>query len=203
MISFVEITPDNFYGFRSDILDIERLSFVSPWSPASFEEEIVRPVSCLWGIKRDSRLRGYICFWVLADEVQLMNIAVHPSSRGRGLGRLLINRMLGIAAREGIGVIWLEVRPSNHAARALYQETGFEEIARRPRYYSESNEDGIVMALSLLNAERERKMPLKEAVKGMPLAAFDGRREGPVDIGDGEGLCGAFLSRVISKSAGR
>lgn len=148
MISIKAVTSENFSHSQGPILEIEKGSFSSPWSLTAFEKEISNPVSQLWVVERDERLVGYICFWLFAGEIHLMNIAVHPSQRGRGFGRLLLVEMIRTGLSRGVDTIWLEVRPSNFVARVLYQKLGFKEIARRRRYYTDTNEDAIVMALS-------------------------------------------------------
>ena len=78
-----------------------------------------------------------------------MNIAVTPSHRRNGLGSYLLIQMINTGISHGMRRAWLEVRPSNRAARRLYEKAGFKEIDRRPRYYNDTNEDAIVMSLSL------------------------------------------------------
>jgi ribosomal-protein-alanine N-acetyltransferase len=157
MISVVQITRDNFYRFQNSILAIEKVSFPSPWSLNAFTQELNRPVSNLWALLVNQTLAGYICFWVISDEIHIMNVAIHPSMRKRGLGRYLLDRMIQEGVSRGIRRVWLEVRPSNLAARHLYQEAGFAETGRRPRYYSDTNEDAIIMSL-LLTPEETAQM---------------------------------------------
>jgi [ribosomal protein S18]-alanine N-acetyltransferase len=97
----------------------------------------------------EGEFSGYICFWILEREIHLMNLAVHPQKRGQHLGRFLLAEMIEQGISEGSEIIWLEVRPSNQAARSLYKKMGFKEAGIRPRYYPETNEDAIVMSLEL------------------------------------------------------
>lgn len=154
MIRLLDITLDNLDAFQSDILKIERSSFSSPWSLSSFIEEINRPISYLWALMIDEKLSGYICFWMFADEIHLMNIAVHPERRGKGYGQYLLTRMIETGASMGIETVWLEVRPSNPMAIMLYEKLGFKEIGRRSKYYSDTKEDAVVMSFSLRNRVR-------------------------------------------------
>jgi len=156
MISLVEITKENFYRFQADILEIERASFPSPWSLNAFRDEINRPVSHLWALISDEEFAGYICFWVVEDEIRLMNLATHPEKRRKGLGCYLLTRMIKEGISKGVRRVWLEVRPSNAMARTLYLKMGFKEAGRRPLYYRDTNEDAIIMALSLLRSEANR-----------------------------------------------
>ncbi len=149
MSLFVRITTQNLLAHLTDILNIERVSFPSPWGREAFEHEVRNPMSRFWGILSDNGLVAYICFWVAAGEIHLMNIAVHPEMRKRGLGQALMDKLVQIGAEEGVRKIWLEVRPSNETARTLYSGMGFTEVGRRRRYYTDTGEDAIVMALTL------------------------------------------------------
>ncbi len=147
MISLITIDEDNFQYFKDDILEIEKASFPSPWSPNAFREEINRPVSNLWGLVMNNKLVGYICFWEFAGEIHLMNIAVHPDRRRSGLGQHMLSRMIQAGISKGFQTAWLEVRPSNFKARRLYKKACFREIGRRAQYYKDTHEDAIVMSL--------------------------------------------------------
>lgn len=153
MSALLRITAQNLPSYLTDILNIERSSFPSPWGGEAFAQEVQNPVSRFWGILCDSGLAAYVCFWVAAGEIHLMNIAVHPGMRNRGLGRALMEKVVQTGAEEGVEKIWLEVRPSNRAARALYSGMGFTEVGRRHRYYTDTGEDAIVMALALSPSE--------------------------------------------------
>lgn len=150
MISLKIINKENFQYFIDDILDIEKSSFPSPWSLNAFREETNKLASHLWALIMNGEFAGYICFWVFAGEIHLMNIAVHPGRRGKGLGRYMLDRMIEAGISRGIQTAWLEVRPSNLTARRLYEKARFREAGRRPRYYNDTDEDAIVMSLSLL-----------------------------------------------------
>lgn len=153
MILFVEVTEKKFPLFQNSLLEIENVSFSSPWSLDSFKRELMNRVSHLWVLIVNNEFCGYICFWMFAGEIHLMNIAVHPERRGKGFGNRLLKKMIKTGASEGVKNIWLEVRPSNLSAIALYQRLGFREIARRGRYYKDTNEDAIIMVLSLSQSE--------------------------------------------------
>ena len=145
----VKITREEFPIYAEQILDIENSSFPSPWSINAFKGEIERPITHLWAIIEEKSLRAYICFWMFDSEIQVINLAVHPVSRGQRFGQFLLSSMIDTGISKGLKSIWLEVRPSNLSARCLYDKLGFHEVGRRPRYYSETNEDAIVMALEL------------------------------------------------------
>ena len=149
MISIIPITRDNFQIFQIDMLEIEKASFPSPWTANAFMEELDNPVSCMWALLADKKLSGYICFWMFAGEIHLMNIAISLGKRGKGLGSHLLARMLDYGRDKGVRSAWLEVRPSNRTARLLYEKAGFMETGRRKLYYKDTNEDAIVMTLSM------------------------------------------------------
>ena len=147
MTSLVAVTTENDRLYLPQIHEIEKLSFPSPWSLNALKSEIKNPISHLWALKREDALSGYICFWMLDKEAQLLSLAVHPRERRKGFGHTLLKKMIETTVSEGIQIVWLEVRPSNLAGIGLYRKTGFKEVCRRPRYYSDTHEDAIVMVL--------------------------------------------------------
>jgi ribosomal-protein-alanine N-acetyltransferase len=147
MTSLVTVTTENDRLYLPQIHEIEKLSFPSPWSLNALKSEIKNPVSHLWALKREDALSGYICFWMLDKEAQLLSLAVHPYERRKGFGHTLLKKMIETTISEGIQVVWLEVRPSNLAGIGLYRKMGFKEVCRRPQYYSDTREDAIVMVL--------------------------------------------------------
>lgn len=149
MRSLARVTAENFDRFVEEIIAIEKVSFPSPWTVDAFREEMNRSFSALWVFLEDEVVRGYLCCWFMAEEVHLMNIAVHPQRRGQGIGRTLLAKMISAGIRAGAQGAVLEVRPSNRPARALYREAGFQEIGRRRKYYRETGEDAILMMLQL------------------------------------------------------
>jgi ribosomal-protein-alanine N-acetyltransferase len=149
MLSLVEITTETYEPYLEQILEIENVSFPSPWSMKAFKAEIQNPSACLWALIEDEVLSGYICFWKFDSESQLINIAIHPERRQQGLGEYLLTTMIEDCISKAEHYIWLEVRPSNAAARRLYQKMGFEGVGQRKGYYMDTNEDAIVMSLPL------------------------------------------------------
>jgi ribosomal-protein-alanine N-acetyltransferase len=149
MTSLVTITKGNFQPFLREILEIEELSFPSPWSVHTLKSEIENPLCHLWAIIMGKGTSGYICFWMFHSEIQLMSVAVHPHDRGKGLGGYLLKQMIETGISKGMREIWLEVRPSNVVAKGLYEKLGFAEAYRRPAYYPDTHEDAIVMSLDL------------------------------------------------------
>ena len=109
MTSLVSVTTENNRYYLPQVHEIEKLSFPSPWSLNALQSEIKNPVSHLWVIKRQEVLSGYICFWILKKEVQVLSLAVHPRDRGKGLGHYLMEKMIEKVVSKGVPYIWLEV----------------------------------------------------------------------------------------------
>lgn len=98
----------------------------------------------------NSVIIGLAGFWLMADEAHVSTIAVQPDWRGLGLGEWLLLHLLQVGQDLGAAVATLEVRPSNHTALALYQKYGFEQVGRRPRYYSDNDEDALILTTPAL-----------------------------------------------------
>ncbi|MDO8431654.1 MAG: ribosomal protein S18-alanine N-acetyltransferase [Candidatus Binatus sp.] len=137
------------------ILEIERLSFPSPWTLASFKRELTLPFSrVIVAISEDytpnrgatSPILGFLCRWLIADECHILNIAVHPDARRLGVGAMLMIEAIREAQAERAELVTLEVRRSNLAARQLYRKFGFEERRLKKNYYG-PGEDAIIMEL--------------------------------------------------------
>jgi len=132
------------------VLAIEGQAFRSPWRRHHFQHELHHNPHAFNGVVRLKRqLLGYACCWMLHEEMTLNNIAVASSSRGRGLGRFMLERFFEEARVRGCLRVILDVRHSNTAARRLYEEMGFGEIGRRTNYYEVEGEDAVVMSLEL------------------------------------------------------
>lgn len=141
------------------VLDIERASHVDPWRESFFAEELTRPQALnLVARLKDDRCRivGYICVWLVADEVQIFNLAVDPAVRRRGVGRRLLLAALDKACKRNARVAFLEVRRSNRAAQQLYQSVGFRPSGLRPNYYEGIKEPALLMELEMDRGWRSR-----------------------------------------------
>ena len=134
------------------VMAIEKASFAYPWSPRFFLQEL--QVDCARSLLAEvnGRIVGYILFWLLADEIDIHNVAVHSEFRRRGIGRLLIEQVVLEAQRRGSTRVTLEVRRSNLAAQKLYESIGFIPTGVRKGYYSDDGEDALAMALKLNTA---------------------------------------------------
>jgi ribosomal-protein-alanine N-acetyltransferase len=137
-------------GFQDlpQVVAIERRAFPTPWSPAMFVLELSKASSIAVGAflsdrRRSRSLAGYLIASRYADVWHLMNVAVDPPLRRRGLARALLEELI---ARVGEGEpITLEVRPSNPGAIALYESFGFRGAGLRPGYYRDTGEDALIM----------------------------------------------------------
>ena len=135
---------------------LERLSFKTPWSRASFRYEITqnRVARCLV-VRLDGRLVGYLCLWEIGYEIHITNLAVHPDRRRQGLARSLIQSVLEDGRGRGVTLAFLEVRPTNSEALGLYESLGFSVIGRRKGYYFDTGEDALVMETRLAGARSD------------------------------------------------
>lgn len=130
---------------------METASYEFPWSQGIFSDCLKSGHPC-WVLCVDAVIVGYGILSRGAGEAHLLNLCIDPGRRGQGLGRHLLGRLLEIARWNGAERMFLEVRPSNPLAKALYASVGFAEIGQRPRYYParDGREDAIVMVLELL-----------------------------------------------------
>lgn len=129
---------------------IERASFGDPWSLEGFRDLLDHPRAKLEvAVGADDAVLGYAVAWYVADESEIANIAVAPSARRRGVGALLLDRILDAAATFGAKTVFLEVRESNTSARKLYETRQFEVAGRRAKYYRAPDEDALIMRRTL------------------------------------------------------
>jgi ribosomal-protein-alanine N-acetyltransferase len=137
-----------------EVMAIELASYPFPWSRGIFED-CLRCGYHAWVAERAGCIGGYGLLSIGAGEAHVLNLCVAPQARRLGLGRLLLQRLLDDARQARAERVFLEVRPSNAEAVALYHATGFHLIARRPNYYPARNgrEDALVMAMELLPPE--------------------------------------------------
>ncbi|TWI02944.1 ribosomal-protein-alanine N-acetyltransferase [Luteimonas cucumeris] len=139
---------------REDDLDtviaIEQRAYPFPWTRGILRD-CLRADYPAWVLLQDEAIIGYGVLSIAADEAHILNICTAPEAQGRGHGRRLLRALLQLARGRGVRRMFLEVRPSNPHAIALYHDEGFNEIGRRPRYYParDGREDAIVMAMEL------------------------------------------------------
>lgn len=132
-------------GDLDGVVAIERVSFGDPWPEQAFHDAVGDPGLVFLVASDESCTLGYVVGWFVAGEGEIANLAVAPAVRGRGIGGALLDAALASGTHVGTEAIYLEVRESNAAARALYGSRGFEVIGRRPGYYRSPVEDAIVL----------------------------------------------------------
>jgi len=138
------------------LVALEVACFSVPWSKKSFEAElkgnqfsrILMIPHSKYG--REVQVIGYICVWMVFEEIRFLNLAIHPEFRGRGLATQLIGEAIRLGREEGCCRGMLEVRESNHAAKKLYESFHFLAYATRKSYYTNPTEDAILMVLEPL-----------------------------------------------------
>ncbi|WP_429845017.1 ribosomal protein S18-alanine N-acetyltransferase [Brevibacillus sp. FIR094] len=132
------------------VAELERLAFTTPWPHDAFVNELTRnPNARYVVVAHQNRIIAYCGMWIVIDEAHITNIAVHPLYRGKKVGLALMIKMMGVAKMQGAHSMTLEVRPSNTVARNMYIKLGFKEHGRRKGYYSDNNEDAIIMWVTL------------------------------------------------------
>ena len=134
------------------VLEIENAVYPYPWTRANFLDSLYAGHEA-WVLRDDKGvLLGYFFIMLIVDEAHLLNISVRGDLHGRGIGRLLLDRVAQLAREKGMASILLEVRPSNAGAIKLYERFGFGQIGRRKAYYpaaGNGREDAVVMRFSL------------------------------------------------------
>ena len=136
------------------VMDIELRAYPFPWSRGIFRDCLQSNYAMWLQERADGAILGYGVLSIAAGEAHVLNLCSAPGQEGQGLGQRMLQTLLKIARGHAAQRVFLEVRPSNTRAIALYERSGFNEIGRRPRYYPAANngrEDAIVMALELLD----------------------------------------------------
>jgi len=137
------------------VSDIERRSYDFPRSHGVFRDCLLAGYHCVV-LERDHRVAGYGILSIAAGEAHILNLCVDPNYRSLGYGELVLDAILAQSRAANVREIFLEVRPSNVTALALYRKKGFHRVARRPAYYqaSEGREDAAVLAKKLISNDR-------------------------------------------------
>lgn len=133
------------------VLDIERQSFLTPWTPDLFVNEFSNWRSYKGVVEQvdEARILGYVIWWQILDEAHLMNIAVDPAVYRRGVAKRMLDEMIRVCRDKGASRITLEVRQGNTPAIRLYLRYGFKAVGLRKNYYSDEGEDAVLMDLVL------------------------------------------------------
>jgi ribosomal-protein-alanine N-acetyltransferase len=125
------------------LVALERRTFTTPWSLGMFTLELARAGCVHLAAVEERSIRGYLLCSHYPDAWHLMNVAVDPDHRRRGIARALLSEMLAQTGHDAS--VTLEVRVSNHGAIALYEAFGFRALGTRKRYYADSGEDALIM----------------------------------------------------------
>ena len=144
--------------------EIEAASFPTPWPDYAFRQEIqTNRLAHYLVVKAGDETIGYGGMWLMVDEAHVTTFAVLPEWRRRGVGARLMLAMMHVARELHAYLMTLEVRLSNHPARELYGRFGFRPVGIRPRYYSDNNEDALIMTTPPIGSDemKERMVELE------------------------------------------
>lgn len=128
------------------VMSLELACFSVSWTEEAFYKELTENTLAHYLVLEEAgEILGYCGVWYIMDEGHITNVAIHPNHRRRGLGKALVEAMIGEAKAHAIGHLTLEVRVSNLGAIALYKRMGFDEAGIRPKYYTDNHEDALIM----------------------------------------------------------
>ena len=129
----------------AQIGELEQRCFSDPWSSRSIASELENPLA-LWLVAEEKGVvAGYIGSQAVLGEADMLNLAVAPEYRRRGVGEQLVLRLIELLSRQGVGSLTLEVRVSNTPAITLYEKLGFTQVGRRRNYYEKPREDAWIL----------------------------------------------------------
>src|SRR6478609_4188943 len=162
-------------GSLSEILKVEEACFSAPWTRKMLEAELGGNPFAHFLVARQEgtpdasaeSIIGYLCYWIVFEEVRLMNLAVVESMRHRGIAKSLVATALQTGISQSAHRAVLEVRASNQAAQRLYEGFGFSQTAVRPKYYANPVEDAVLMELD----------PIVVKPAGLPVCHDEGERQ--------------------------
>ena len=127
------------------VAELEKICFSDPWSEKSVASELNNKLALWLVAEEEERVAGYIGSQTCGDESDVMNVAVHPDFRRRGIAEALVKDLVDQLKAIGSRCLTLEVRASNAPAIALYEKMGFVEVGRRKNYYRNPREDALIM----------------------------------------------------------
>ena len=129
----------------AQIAQLEKLCFSDPWSESSISSELKNELAYWLVALEGETVAGYIGSQTVMGETDMMNIAIHPDYRRRGIAETLVNSLVDALKAQGSHCLTLEVRASNLPAQALYEKLGFALLGKRPRYYHNPREDAYIL----------------------------------------------------------
>ena len=127
------------------IAELEKICFNDPWSENSIASELNNRLSCWLVAIADDKVVGYVGSQTVLGETDMMNIAIHPDYRMKGIATELISALIEALSERGSHSLMLEVRASNEPAKSLYLKLGFEAVGVRKNYYRNPREDALIL----------------------------------------------------------
>ena len=134
----------------AEVASLEKSLYEFPWSLGNFRDSVNAGYDC-WTVTHGEAVVGYAVLMIALDEAHLLNIAIAQEWQNQGIGMGFLRHMIEVARGAACQIVYLEVRPSNLAARHLYRKLGFQQIAIRPEYYpaASGREDALFLGLTL------------------------------------------------------
>lgn len=129
----------------AQVAALEKICFSDPWSENSVASELKNPLSCWLVAEEDGKVTGYVGSQTVMDESDMMNVAVHPDYRRKGIAEKLVMELVEALKKRDSRCLTLEVRASNEPARALYEKLGFVQVGLRKNYYRNPREDALIL----------------------------------------------------------
>jgi [ribosomal protein S18]-alanine N-acetyltransferase len=128
------------------VWEIEKLAFTTPWSKDAFNKEMTDNHFAFYlAVLDNDKVVAYVGSWIILDECHITNIAVHPNYKRQGISYKLMRILMDTVKVRGVESVTLEVRKTNYTAQNLYKKLGFEDKGIRKSYYTDNNEDAIIM----------------------------------------------------------
>lgn len=131
-----------------DLIELERLCFDYNWTRDQFLMGLERGIYKILGVRIGGILSGYIAFSVIEDEMEILNLAVHPDFRKQGLASRLLERAFEVCVKMNVAKSFLDVKVSNVAAIGLYKKFGYTQFGVRKKYYPDTKEDALLFQFS-------------------------------------------------------
>ncbi len=131
------------------LAELERACFSDPWTASGIRETIQYETARTFVAQNSDRILGYIMARISGEEGEILDLAVRPEERRRGIGRRLLTALREALRSDGVREMYLEVRESNRPAIELYRAHGFRPVGMRPRYYRDPLEDALVLRATI------------------------------------------------------
>ena len=129
----------------AQVAALEKICFSDPWSERSVASELENKLAYWLVALEGETVAGYIGSQTVMEETDMMNVAVHPDFRRKGIAEALVDGLVAALKEKGSRCLTLEVRASNEPAIRLYEKLGFAQIGRRPKYYRNPREDALIL----------------------------------------------------------